>query len=147
MVASNAMFHYANEYLAWLVTNGVLQTDCAYYSAPGLSPSLANAESGIDTSEGGNFVGSNNAWCVVGDLDDSRPDSTPFLFTRNVAGIGDGVPINAIVPVRVTNEAPYGWKGIVLINKGGAGFVLKGSQLAAEFSRGGATNRILMPGP
>jgi prepilin-type N-terminal cleavage/methylation domain-containing protein len=144
---SKGAFKYCNEYFAWLVTNDILQSDCAYFSAPGITPSLATATSNIDCSASGNFTKENNAWCVVGDLSDSTADSTPFIFTRNLAGIADGKDLTTLTSISLTNDAPYGDKGLVLVNKGGAGFVLKDKQLSAKFNPNGEKKKMLMPGP
>ncbi|MDA0321607.1 MAG: prepilin-type N-terminal cleavage/methylation domain-containing protein [Verrucomicrobia bacterium] len=140
-------FSSSTEYMAWLVTNDILKTDCAYFSAPGLTPSGASANSNINTSAGGNFTSNNNAWVVLADLNDSTLDSTPFVFTRNLDGIQNNLALNdnSIKPYQLTNAVPYGTKGLVVVNKGGAGFVLKSRQLPAKLNQNDADNVMIIP--
>ena len=140
-------FDFSTEYFAWLVTNDILRTDCAYFAAPGLTPSGASASSNIVTEPGGSFTSNNNAWVVLADLNDATLDSTPFIFTRNLDGIQGGLALNdnSIQPYRLTNAVPYGTKGLVVINKGGAGLVLKDKQLRAKLNRNDSDNEMITP--
>jgi len=140
-------FSSSTEYFAWLVTNDILKTDCAYFSAPGLTPSGASANSNITTDVGGNFTSNNNAWVVLADLNDATLDSTPFVFTKNLDGIQNDLELNdnSIKPYQLTNAVPYGTKGLVVINKGGAGLVLKSRQLPAKLNRNDADNVMIIP--
>ena len=90
------------------------------FEAPGL-PTAQNADPGSLRNE-------NIAWCTVAypqERKDWVPDTTPFLFTRNL----EIDVLNGSVSLRLTDAAPFGTKGAVVITRGGACRILRGEDL------------------
>jgi len=143
--APAATFETSTGWLAWLVTNEILSTDMSFFSAPGLTPStaLVISVSILSWSE------TNNAWNVVAGTSDSTADSTPFLFTRNLqydpSGVGLDDLASGTTNYPLSNVDPYGSKGLVMINKGGAGFTIRQRAMGTSFNTVGATNSVLTP--
>jgi len=94
------------------------------------------------------FRPENNAWCVVLDLGPGSKGSTPFMFTRNLAGEeGDTIDsIDTLTP----SEKPFGAQLGVIITCGGAVKTVKAKDvkhegLQAYFNPTEATNPYIMP--
>ncbi len=107
----------STEYFKHLVESGIMNVSYDFFAAPGI-PACKSIHAA-------DFKAENNAWCVVLGLNDA-PEGTPFLFTRNfhpeALQAGDG-------PIELTDEPPFGNKGVVVVLKGGAAFYLKKYQL------------------
>lgn len=143
-------FPNASSYFAWLVTNGTLVVDASFFAAPGLTASTNSATARYNTGAGGNFTSNNVAWCVVTELGDNVSDSVPFLFTRNLTNSVTNKKLKAEVgspSYALTGGTPYGQKGLVVVNKGGAGVILQKKQVASKFNTSGYDKVILAPGP
>jgi prepilin-type N-terminal cleavage/methylation domain-containing protein len=138
-VENNGVFQNSTHYFGWMATNEILTADMSFYAAPGLMPSSATADNPT------NFISSNNAWVVTCGISEGTADSVPFLFTRNLFGANSGVALDTITPYTLTNYNPYQLKGLVLLNKGGAGFTLKTKQLSGSFNSTGADNEVIHP--
>ena len=92
--------------------------------------------------------GDHNVWNVVAGLDESAPDNTPFLFTRNLnITMEDLRDENVDLRSRLARRInPFGRNLVVVIRKGGAMDILKARQLTRESFVGdavfnAATNR------
>ncbi|TAN39174.1 MAG: type II secretion system protein [Verrucomicrobia bacterium] len=104
-------------------------SDYAIFAAPevpaykGSDPSLFRKE--------------NNAWCMVTGLNDSVPDTVPFIFTRNLSVsdlsaflIGGTPKWNTSPP----DNVPFGNKGVCVTYKGGSSFVLTPDNVSSNFN-------------
>lgn len=145
--APSAVFKTSTGWIAWLVTNEIIATDMSFFSGPGLISSTALVSSVSDAT----WTETNNAWNVVAGTSDSTADSTPFLFTRNLAyaqsgdSLGDEFGSGGTTNYPLQPMDPYGRKGLVLINKGGAGFTVRQRAMDTSFNTVGATNSVLTP--
>ena len=114
-------YRTTTEFFVELVESGALQVTYDFFAAPGLPPARS--------SDPRDFKAENNAWRMVLGLDNA-PEGTPFLFTRNcdidALRAGDD-------PIILSDEPPFGKKGMVVVLKGGAAFFLKGDQLRNSF--------------
>jgi prepilin-type N-terminal cleavage/methylation domain-containing protein len=145
--APSGVFKTSTGWIAWLVTNEIISTDMSFFSGPGLTPSTAL----VSSVNSANWTETNNAWNVVSGMSDSTPDSVPFLFTRNLAyantgdQLGDEIGSGGSTNYPLLNDNPYGRKGLVMINKGGAGFTVRQRAMDRAFNTAGATNSVLTP--
>ena len=114
-------YRTTTEFFVELVGSGTINAAFDVFAAPGLPP--ARSSDPLD------FKAENNAWRMVLGLDDA-PEGTPFLFTRNydpkTLVAGDD-------PIVLSDEPPFGKKGMVVVLKGGSAFFLKGDQLRNSF--------------
>ena len=141
---TNVSFKSSTDYFIWMVTNDVLQVDFSFFSAPGITASQGGKTNAA------NFTAENNAWAAagVGVNPDGISDSVPFIFTRNLDlkgfTAGTDKKLSDLAPLQLTNDAPYGAKGMVVVTKGGAGFVLKDKQVSSKFIAD-STLQLLVP--
>ena len=90
---------YSNDYKLLPARHGSFQTSTAFFRAHQEYEHAASgrheywwrifgaSELGIPvstTQDPSLFLATNNAWCVVGDLDETAPPDTPFMFTKNL---------------------------------------------------------------
>ncbi len=121
---TNYQFSTSTDFFRYMVTSEWLNVSFGFFAAPGVPAASNNAT----------FGAQNNAWCIVGDVLDSYPDTAPALFTRNLGG-GGGTGATSFNTMNTTftndgkgfvNEikdvAPFGKKGMVFVTKGGASF-------------------------
>jgi len=126
-------FATSTEYWRWFVTNKVGDVTFEVFYAPGLEP-----YKGLDASK---FSEANNAWCITADVGESTRNMVPVLFTRNlnIASLG------ASLDGALTDNAPYGKKGVVVVMKEGRVLSMRESELTEAFNSSGATNVVLRP--
>ena len=110
-------YRTSTEYFIHLVESGTLAVSYDFFAAPGI-PAAKSAEAR-------DFTAENNAWRLVLGLADA-PEGTPFLFTRNYDPIAWP---RGNEPLVLTDQPPFGKKGVVVVMKGGAAFTLRGHQL------------------
>jgi prepilin-type N-terminal cleavage/methylation domain-containing protein len=152
--ASNA-FSTSTAFFTNLVLNGTLSVNYSFFGAKGVPPPSA-----------GGFQGGNNAWCVVGDVSETFPETSPALFTKNLwhdkssghplsESLTAGTPASGPI-AELGSVAPFDKKGFVFVSKGGGGYALQKEMLAiANFtnlfqradpvSSQNLTNRVLRP--
>ena len=135
---AKGQFTTSTEYFKHLVASGVLPVTFDFFAAPGIPP--ARSSSADD------FTADHNAWRMVLGLDDA-PEGTPFLFTRNYDPdrLQDGD-----APIVLNDAPPFGKSGLVVVQKGGAAFFLKGEQLRNSFFNPAGTvsgSNIVLIGP
>lgn len=140
---TNRIFPTSTEYFRWVVTSGVMNVDFSFFSAPGVIPSTST--------NAANFTENNNAWCVSSAVGESTVDGTPLLFTRNlrVTYLYDSLSdINTVMPNMngAVENSPFGNKAMVVTFKGGASMSLRTRDVADNFNKVGATNRVIRPG-
>jgi hypothetical protein len=87
------------------------------------------------------FSESNNAWCVVLDVDSAYPSNAPVLFTRNLE-ISNIASLTAAV---LADKEPFGKQGAVVIYRDGNAKIVTEKNLVLEFNSTQATNRVLRP--
>jgi len=119
-----------------LVGSGALKVDYSFFAASGITP--------YKGTDGNLFKAENNAWCVVADVGDQDPDQTPLLFTRNlrINSLAEAQPNRR---VELSDDPPFGRRGVVVVYKGGAAILFRPEQLTSNFNLVGATNRVLRP--
>ncbi len=126
-------FQTSTEFFIHMVTGGIMCVSYDFFSARGI-PSAKSMDAA-------DFKAENNAWRLVLDLDEA-PEGTPFLFTRNYD------PDRRVGPdgkIQLSGE-PFGSKGLVVVMKGGAAFMLKGKQLnMGNFNPSGAVLTVVGP--
>lgn len=146
-----ATYTFANttDFFKYMITGGVMSVNFQFFAAAGV-PSAANEAA---------FTEANNAWCVVGNITDIYPETSPAVFTRNLypfakmdAGLITGTKIKLD-----DSKRPFGEKGFSFASKGGGAFSiitedLKPMNFTNLFSvsslQGAAlTNTVLRPGP
>jgi hypothetical protein len=109
----------------------------SYFSAYGVAPYR-----GTDATL---FKAENNAWCVVADIHDETSDKIPYLFTRNLR-ISSLAELKGKVGDQLSDEPPFGRKGVPVIFKGGVAKILKPDMLWSNVLGGATfTNRVLRP--
>ena len=134
--ASGATFYFptSTEYFKWIITNKVMNVDFSFFSAPNIEPYKSTDPTG--------FTEQNNAWCITADVNDSTPDGAPLLFTRNLN-------INKLnyTPLydALSDNNPFGKKGVVVVTKGGSTMALKQDYLTNNFNTVQASNTVLRP--
>ncbi|MBU1909466.1 MAG: hypothetical protein KJ726_05405, partial [Verrucomicrobia bacterium] len=86
------------------------------------------------------FKAVNNAWCMTADLSEGTLDTLPMIFTRNLT-------INTLADaLALSDEAPFGQRGMVMVTKGGSGYVLDADSLTTDsFYTAGTNNAVLRP--
>ncbi|MFO7642490.1 MAG: type II secretion system protein [Candidatus Competibacteraceae bacterium] len=139
-----------------LITNRIMNVSYSFFSLPGIEPARSQIEFTSD-------VGRRNAWCIVSDAE-YLVETCPFIFTRNMHlqnQIGqnlnpdpDGVP--QLLADTPQTTSPFGKKGFVFVNRGGAGYSIYKNDLKMQnFTniwnvydiRGQViTNKVLRPG-
>lgn len=110
-------YRTSTEYFIHLVEDNIMTVSYDFFSAPGIPPAKS--------SDPRDFTAENNAWRLVLGLDDA-PEGTPFLFTRNCDPGTLPAGENTLL---LTDNPPFGRKGVVVVLKGGSAFTLKGLQL------------------
>lgn len=110
-------FGTSTEYFVHLVESGALNATCEFFAAPGIPAAKSSAA--------GDFTAENNAWRLVLGLADA-PEGTPFLFTRNY---DPGALQDGDESLDLSDNPPFGKKGVVVVLKGGSAYCLKGGQL------------------
>ena len=108
-------FANSTPYFVSLVTGNIMNVSFDFFAAKGIPPAKSTNSS--------DFAAANNAWRLVTDMTDGTPDGTPFLFTKNYQGT-----LSAFTDLQPT-DVPFGSAGMVVVQKGGAAFSLKGNQL------------------
>ena len=140
---SSASYSSSTVFFTNLVGNGVLKTSglpkvgYSVFAAPGITPYMG--------SNAALFKAENNAWCVVADLSEESPDTMPFLISRNVraSSLAD---LHGRIGDTLSDDPPFGRKGVVVILKGGGLWRLRGQGAwNAVFTNAALTNRILRP--
>jgi prepilin-type N-terminal cleavage/methylation domain-containing protein len=128
-------FADSTAYWIYVVTNGVMNVDFSFFSAPGITP--------IKSVKPEDFKAANNAWCITADVGDGTPDGTPFLFTRNlVIKKTDETPLDTKLSAE---QDPFRTKGVVMVTKGGGAMTLKKDYINANFNPTGGSNDVLRP--
>lgn len=117
-----------------VVTAGIMKVDFSFFSAPGIPPAR-----GTNTA---NFTEANNAWCITADINDSSIDTTPLIFTRN---LNISSLVNPDYAAALTENAPFGRKGLPTVLKGGSGLVFKPDNINANFYAGTSNNPVFRP--
>lgn len=126
-------FSTSTEYWKWAVSNAYVDAGFEMFGAHGLAP-----VKGLDEAR---FGADNNAWAITADLNGSERNVTPVLFSRNlkITSLADGMS------GALTDEEPFGRRGVVVVNLGGAAFVAKPDELDAVVNPSHAGNRVLRP--
>jgi len=126
---------YANstDYWRWVVTARVADVTFDFFSASGLP-----AYEGLDPDK---FEPAQNAWCIAMDVNDSTRDMTPVLFTRNL----DIKSLDADLKDALTEQPPFGTRGVVVITKGASARTIKAGKLAQTFNPAKDANPVLRP--
>ena len=104
----------ATAYFINLVTSGVMNVSFDFFAAKSIEP--------IKSTNYTQFADANNAWRLTLGLRDGTPEGTLFLVTKNYQGtLTDYGTVD-------TTLNPFASAGIVVVQKGGAAFSLKGNQ-------------------
>lgn len=126
-------FNNSTDYWRWVVTNGLMDVTFEYWAADGVP-----AYHGMDPDE---FTANNNAWCAVADIGLASHEMVPMFFTRNLNIDRLDDPLDNAL----TDAAPFGSYGVIVVNKGGSTRILKADQLEDQFNPTGADNVVLRP--
>ena len=125
-------FATSTDFFRWMVTNGVVDSTFALFSAPGLKT--------CHTAVGADFTEAGNAWCITADLGRGRNDA-PLLFTRNI-GLRT---LNLPARESLTEDAPFGLDGAAVVTRSGSANVYKAADLNLRFNPVNASNKVLRP--
>lgn len=129
--SGSAAFASSTDYFRAVVTAGVMNVEFSFFSAPGIVPSQsANAM---------DFTDSNNAWCIVADMNNATPEVCPYIFTKNL--LIDSLDAKP----QLVDAPPFGTLGLVVIQKNGEGLILKKSEIGPYLAGLGLTNKVLRP--
>lgn len=101
-------------YFQYLVDNDIMQVTPSFFAARGIPVAKDMAS----------LTDDNVAWLLVLGLTDSFKDGVPFIFTRNFPAT---IPTTD-ADITLTEGEPFGKKGGVVVQKGGASLVLKNKQ-------------------
>lgn len=124
----------STDYWINVVTAGIMRVDYSFFSAPGIVPAKGtNATL---------FTEANNAWCITADITDSSLDTTPLIFTRN---LNISTLVNSDYAAVLTENPPFGRKGLPAVLKGGSGLVFKPDNINANFYTGTSNNPVFRP--
>jgi len=115
---SSGDFGNSTDYFKNLVTSKVMNVSFDFFAAKSITPAKT-----VDPNE---FAAANNAWRLVTDMTDGTPEGTPFLITKNYTGT-----LDAFTDLEAT-DIPFGDAGLVVVQKGGSSFALKGTKLTIE---------------
>ncbi len=128
-------FQNSTDFWKHVVTSGIMRVSTSFFSAPGVPPPTSTNVT--------DFTKDNNAWCISADLNDSTIDTTPLLFTRNlnVNNLQAGTDFAA----SLTENSPFGTKGLPTVFKGGSAMIFKKDALNANFYSGGTNITVLRP--
>ncbi len=126
-------FENSTEYFKWAVLNNYLEVSFDFFAAYGLPKSR-----GLDPTA---FSAENNAWCIVEDVGGSTHATTPVLFTRNL----NISLLNDDLEEALTDDAPFGKLGVVVVRKDGSASFIKAKDLADLFNPAEMSNPILRP--
>ncbi len=106
------------DYFKYLVSDEILGGGLELFAARGIKPVKGTNDS--------NFTADNSAWRVVnGILKDSAKEGTPFLLTKNYGGGNSLTTGDADISLD-KDALPFGNAGMVVVQKGGAAFSMKG---------------------
>lgn len=152
----NARFENTDDYFVWMVTSGVMRVEYSFFAAPGMQAVTKGLDPPGDTSYAiaRDFVTTdhNNAWALTSEVRSRTSQSTPVIFTRNITRRGRPLSrLNLPDVVLDPDVTPFGSSGAVVVNAGGAGFVLKASKGDVaqvdpdEFNPGEASNETIYP--
>lgn len=140
-VAESAQYGFATstDWFKYLVTSKVMNVSFAFFAAKGVPPYKGN--------DPNTFAAANNAWIVTANLNDSAPDGTPFLFTRNLALNAQLNEGEADLASQLdAGTEPFGLKAICVVTKGGSSFSLKGNQITWDnFNQADTNYPVLVP--
>lgn len=133
----------SSAFFGWVVDAGVMNVDFSFFSAPSMGAEKTTRSSEFDRS------GENeNAWCVtVGDYN-ALKDGAPVLFTKNITLNGTATKLTRInqVPKMNPSGTPFGDKGAVIVQNGGAAYTVKNDTLTTnKFNSVSANNQALYP--
>ena len=120
-----------------MLDRGELKVSYAFFSAPGVA-----IYKGTNAAL---FRPENNAWCVVADISEAGTGHIPLLFTRNlrIASLAD---LKGKVGDQLSDEPPFGRKGVPVIFLGGTAKILTPNMLWSDVLGGATfTNRVLRP--
>lgn len=128
-------FQNSTDFFKYVITANVMRVNTSFFSAPGVPPPTSTNLA--------DFAAGNNAWCISANLSDSTIDTAPLLFTRNlnVSSLAGGTDFAG----SLTDEAPFGRKGVPTILKGGSGLMFKSDNLNANFYSGSTNITVLRP--
>jgi len=144
-------FNDTTSYFKWVVTNGILNVEAGYFSAPGV----------VSATNMDGFAAENNAWCMSSGIGESTVDGTPMLFTRNLQITPNGsgqidelkpgtaiAQLDTLLPKTVNGRenTPYLDKAIVVVYKGGSAMSLRRNDVIDNFNRLSASNIVIRPG-
>lgn len=130
---------FANSTAFWInvVTAGIMRVDFSFFSAPGITP--------VKGTNASLFTANNNAWCITADITDASVDVTPLLFTRNININQLNSNPNFDYASQITENPPFGRKGLPTVLKGGSGLVFKPDNINNNFFPGGTNQVVLRP--
>ena len=129
---SSRRFSSSTDYFRWVVGAHIVKNGVRSFVAPGRdSKSL----------EAGALQQEENIWCIVVDVDESTPASTPVFFTSNlqIRSLTDSTE-GALSEKRL-----MGHRGVLVVRKNGQFDLIERGDLARRFNPDGATNAVLRP--
>lgn len=121
-------------YWKYMVTNKLINVDFSFFAGPGV-PAIKGTDAAA-------FNAANNAWSIVGNLQESDQDTIPMFFTRNlnIATVNE-TPINS---TKINGELSV--KGIIMVSKGGGANIIEPDALSTNTFNGG-TNALAVLKP
>ena len=128
-------FPTSTDYFRYLITNEIMNTDYTIFAEEGMQP-----YKGMEPDE---FKADHNAWCITAGLRSGSNEKTPFLFTKNLQ-ISTLEKRNTLRDFMKEDALPFGRNGLVVIFKGGAGTMLRNTEITWQnFNPTGASNDVL----
>jgi prepilin-type N-terminal cleavage/methylation domain-containing protein len=129
----NPPFTTSTDFWIYLVTNKTLSVDFSFFAGGGVKP--------VKTTDPAQFTAEFNAWCITAGLGEGSLDTLPMLFTRNlnIATLQGTLQLDPALD-------PFRNRGMVMVTKGGSGYVLDAESLNSEsFYTAGTNLAVLRP--
>ena len=144
------VFKTSSTFFQYMMTNGIMEVNPSFFAASGVEPAKDPKQ----------FLATNNAWCIVGDISDAYPETSPAVFTKNltISTMGEtlaGDSQRKGVVDKLMRTDPFQDKGFAFATKGSSSFLLmkddlRITQFTNLFMRGDSngqtlTNTVLRP--
>ena len=113
------VFKTSTTFFQYMMTNGIMEVNPSFFSASGVEPAKDPTQ----------FQATNNAWCIVGNISDSYPETSPAVFTKNLTISTMGEPMQGDsqrkgVVDKLERTDPFKDKGFAFATKGSSSFLL-----------------------
>jgi len=119
-------------YWRYMVTNRLINVDFSFFAGPGVPA--------IKGTDAASFLAANNAWSIVGNLQETDQDTVPLFITRNL----NITTVNQTPLSSSSLDSSLSVKGIVMVTKGGSANVIEPDALSTNTFSGGTNALVLL---